>query len=747
MRKKMIYSFIVGLIFYCVMGLSQAQAATLSLGSDITASPGEKVVVPVIFMPAAGENFTDLRFVIRFDSSIVTINPLLIDVRQGPVYPTGKSWTKKLTSYGDLSVFIYGGSTLITGGTAAIVTSSFTIIATGDTNLTFVAADGSDKDGNAFDVGTSGMWIKVQRPPVLDTIADQNVNEGSALSFTLHATDPDGDTLSYSMVNPPAKVPAGALNAASGLFTWTPGYDDAGSYALTFKADDGKGLSDTKGCTITVNNLNRAPTISDIADQAILQGQSTSALAFTIGDADGNLDSLTLRGNSSNKSLVPDANILFAGSGANRTVIVTPAPGQNGNAVITVTVSDGSLAAADTFTLNVCVLGSPILAVGSGQAPAGEAVRIPINLTTPINALKINSLSFVIQFDKAKITINPLIVEGGDVSIGPAANDGATINKEIVAAYPGGDTSKIRVALFGDSGVAIKDGEILYLTFHILSGLPTGDVALSVTEYSALTASGQAITNLTLNNGLIKITVPPNRPPVLDTIADQNVNEGSALSFTLHATDPDGDTLSYSMVNPPAKVPAGALNAASGLFTWTPGYDDAGSYALTFKADDGKGLSDTKGCTITVNNLNRAPTISDIADQAILQGQSTSALAFTIGDADGNLDSLKIRGNSSNKSLVPDANILFAGSGANRTVIVTPAPGQNGNAVITVTVSDGSLAAADTFTLNVGVLGSPILAVGSGQAPPGAAVRIPINLTTPINALKINSLSFVIQIG
>jgi formylglycine-generating enzyme required for sulfatase activity len=50
---------------------------------------------------------------------------------------------------------------------------------------------------------------------------------------------------------------------------------------------------------------------------------------------------------------------------------------------------------------------------------------------------------------------------------------------------------------------------------------------------------------------------------------------------------------------------------------------------------------------------------------------------------------------------VPNANIVFGGSGANRTVTVTPASSQTGTATITVTVSDGSLSASDTFLLTV----------------------------------------------
>jgi hypothetical protein len=98
---------------------------------------------------------------------------------------------------------------------------------------------------------------------------------------------------------------------------------------------------------------NTPPTISNITDRTISKNGTTGAVAFTVGDAETAAGSLTVSGGSSNTTLVPVANIFFGGSGANRTVTVTPATGQTGTAMITVTVSDGSLTAQDTFLLTV----------------------------------------------------------------------------------------------------------------------------------------------------------------------------------------------------------------------------------------------------------------------------------------------------------------------------------------------------------------------------------------------------------
>ncbi len=58
-------------------------------------------------------------------------------------------------------------------------------------------------------------------------------------------------------------------------------------------------------------------------------------------------------------------------------------------------------------------------------------------------------------------------------------------------------------------------------------------------------------------------------------------------------------------------------------------------------------------------------------------------------------------GASSNPALVPAGNLVFGGSGATRTVTVTPVAGQSGTATITLTVSDGQFSASDAFLLTV----------------------------------------------
>jgi photosystem II stability/assembly factor-like uncharacterized protein len=117
---------------------------------------------------------------------------------------------------------------------------------------------------------------------------------------------------------------------------------------------------------------NTAPTISDITNQTINQNSNTGALAFTVGDAETPAASLMLSGSSSNTTLVPNANIVFGGSGANRTVTVTPAANQTGTATITVTVTDGGgMTATDTFLLTVNSCGASLSKTAQNFAATG----------------------------------------------------------------------------------------------------------------------------------------------------------------------------------------------------------------------------------------------------------------------------------------------------------------------------------------------------------------------------------------
>lgn len=123
------------------------------------------------------------------------------------------------------------------------------------------------------------------------------------------------------------------------------------------------------------------------------------------------------------------------------------------------------------------------------------------------------------------------------------------------------------------------------------SPLPEGNLALAATVADfAGNVSAAAEISVTV--------VPLNRPPVLATIGNLNVNLGSSLSLQLVASDPDGDALTFAAG--PVPLPELArLDSASGLFTYTPTDDDVGTRGLTFAVSDGR-LTASETVTLTV---------------------------------------------------------------------------------------------------------------------------------------------------
>jgi hypothetical protein len=84
----------------------------------------------------------------------------------------------------------------------------------------------------------------------------------------------------------------------------------------------------------------QAPQIVGLANQTLPQDTSTPVLNFQVSDADSGVAALTITATSSDPTIIPAAGIVLGGSGANRTLQITPAPEVFGNATITIRAVD-----------------------------------------------------------------------------------------------------------------------------------------------------------------------------------------------------------------------------------------------------------------------------------------------------------------------------------------------------------------------------------------------------------------------
>ncbi|MEO1618642.1 MAG: putative Ig domain-containing protein, partial [Planctomycetota bacterium] len=132
-------------------------------------------------------------------------------------------------------------------------------------NVTISASDGISVATQTLEIVVSNQ----NQSPRLVEVVDRSVREGSTLSFTLLASDPDADALTYGA----RALPVGArLNPSNGEFSWTPRFDQHGLYELTLVATDGDLAAETT-FTINVDNVNGPVELGEIPRRVVYEGQ------------------------------------------------------------------------------------------------------------------------------------------------------------------------------------------------------------------------------------------------------------------------------------------------------------------------------------------------------------------------------------------------------------------------------------------------------------------------------------------
>ena len=221
------------------------------------------------------------------------------------------------------------------------------------------------------------------------------------------------------------------------------------------------------------------------------------------------------------------------------------------------------------------------------------------------------------------------------------------------------------------------------------SGYATGGTL----SYDLVTINADAITGA-------------NTPPDVSPIADRTIldDSPSTINFTVSdaetsagALNVTATSLSQNILSDSQIAPGGSGASRTLTITPTPGVD--GNATIKVTVTDADGDSTVTWFNVTVNPGNLAPTISQVAHTNGL-ANTTVTIPVTVGDDQTAAGNLNLSGTSANQSLVPNSGITFGGSGANRTVNVTPATDAIGVAPITVVVTDGGGKTASTsFTV------------------------------------------------
>jgi Putative Ig domain len=256
----------------------------------------------------------------------------------------------------------------------------------------------------------------------------------------------------------------------------------------------------------------------------------------------------------------------------------------------------------------------------------------------------------------------------------------------------------------------------------VLSGTPgesdvgtTADIILSVSDGEAsvsLPAFRIAIASAQPPSGTP--TPPSNGAPVISGTPAMTATATQTYSFTPSATDPDGQTLAFSVVNLPAWA---SFSARTGRLSGTPSTTQVRTYSgIVITVTDGSLSGSLPSFSITVNApANRAPSISGSPASSVTAGAAYS-FTPTASDPDGQTLSYSIANKPSWATFSTSSGRL-SGTSAGTNVGTTSG--------IVITVSDGALTASlSPFSVTVNaatnaapvISGTPATSIAAGSA-------------------------------
>jgi hypothetical protein len=495
-------------------------------------------------------------------------------------------------------------------------------------NIVISVSDGEETVAlTAFDLEVEN----INDAPVISGTPATTVAEDTAYSFTPDSNDIDADTLTFSIENKPSWA---SFDTATGELSGKPTNDHVGSTQdILISVSDGAGTVSLPAFTLTVTNVNDAPTISGSPATKAVQD---TAYSFTPAGNDVDVGD-TLAYSISNK---PGWASFDAATG---TLSGTPTNDDVGTTTsnIVISVSDGEeTASLSSFDLTVTnVNDAPTI---SGTPATSVEQDTDYSFIPTSEDIDGDTLSFMISnkpawasFDTATgaLTGTPDNNEVGITSdIRISVTDGAetatlaafsleVINVNDAPTISGTPSTKaVEDAVYSFTPVAgdIDDDPLTFsiinkpdwMSFNTatgaLSGTPTNDDVGETDDIIISVSDDAEIASL----AAFRVTVVnTNDAPVISGTPVTKAVQGSGYSFTPVGNDVDtGDSLTYSINNKPGWA---NFDTTTGALTGTPHNDDVGSYNdIQISVSDGTVSVALAPFSIEVANVNDAPVIS-----------------------------------------------------------------------------------------------------------------------------------------
>ena len=406
----------------------------------------------------------------------------------------------------------------------------------------------SDKMGNypkkILNLKVNPVQPPQNHAPVITSSPVIKVNEKQHYSYDVDAEDEDGDSLTYSLESAPSWL---SINSNTGLIEGTaPEVSEDKTFNVKVKVSDGEDF-DTQEYTLKVKDTycppeNHAPVITSTP---VTQVNENQYYAYDVEAQDADGDSLTYY-------LLQKPNWLSINLNTGLISGVAQNVYSDTDISIKVKVSDGKDYDVQSYTLTV------------------KNVPCPPQNHAPV-------LNFI---------PNQNIDEGDSYSYQVMATDA--------------DNDALAYSLIQTPSTPA------WLSINSQTGLITG-IAPSVNSNTNFNVKVKvldehgAYDTQTYTLTVKDVSQPPvNNPPTLNSIPNQNIDEGDSYSYQVTATDPENDDLTYSING----APQGFTISTNGLISGTaPGVSSDTDFQIEVQVSDGINPTVTQTYTLTVKDI------------------------------------------------------------------------------------------------------------------------------------------------
>ena len=517
--------------------------------------------------------------------------------------------------------------------------------------------------------------LKTNTPPYITPIADQATPEDTptgSVPFAVFDDETSAEALvvtarsSNPRLVPDPYILLGGSGIDRGLMI-VPQLDQSGLTEITVEVRDSDGATSSVTFALVVLAMNDNPVMSPIGNQTINEDSASGRLPFYVFDAEQHPDHLWLVALSSNPLVLPAENIILTGTGNSRALSFTPAKDAFGTSHIEVYAvdSEGGYVATD-FNVVVRPVNDPPTVVPPKNVVINEDA---IGSLLHLNVADVDNPPADLLV--AASSSNPLLIAPESIVLGGAAGQRSVL----ITPRPNQFGSSIIGVLVQDADGAASSNSFS-ITVNSVNDAPTLD----------------PISDFSLHEGAGPVTVP------LSGISSGAGNEAQSLSVTAVSDQPG------IILNPQIQY---ASPNANGLLIVAPLPDTNGAATITVTVNDGgaTNASVTRSFKVAVQAFNNPPIIYSLPGLAVAQLPLSLRINFTVQDPDTAADRLVLTGYSSDPGVLPSENLVFTGTGMNRTLTVNPI-GRTGLVTVTVTVSDGDATFSTSFYVLITAAGA-----------------------------------------